>query len=229
MTDRTTSARLAEEWAHLRHRRFAIHRAASWHLTERPPASLDDILAAVGAGGDRSRSADRRLRRLVAVAADDHLAARIVIQRLVPGLLALSRKYRGSDDAFEELLAHAWIAVRTYNADRSPSNLAASLLSDAEWAAYRRHHRRQANAPRTAQLPTEYTVDEPRHPSDELAELLEDALDAGMPGDDLELIRLLADTTSTEQVATRLAVTSRTVRNRRTRVTGALRELALAG
>jgi DNA-binding NarL/FixJ family response regulator len=66
------------------------------------------------------------------------------------------------------------------------------------------------------------------HPSDELAELLVDAREAGMPGDDLELIRLLATTRSTEQVAARLEVTSRTIRNRRRRVTGALRDLALA-
>lgn len=227
MIDRTTSARLAEEWAHLRHRRFAVERAAAWNVTERPPASLDDVLFAVGAGGDRSREADRRLHRLVAVAADDHLAARVVIQRLVPGLLALSRKHR-AHDAFEELLAQAWISICTYNTGRSPANLAASLLSDTDWAAYRRDRRRLEHVPRMTQLPAEIIAVDPRHPSDELAELLRDARQAGMPSADLELVRLLATTPSTEQVAARLEVTSRTVRNRRERVTGALRDLAFS-
>lgn len=231
MIARTTSARLVEEWARLRHRRDALARAATWEVTDRPPTSLDDVLSAVGAigaGGEPNRDADRRLHRLVAVAGDDHLAARVVVQRLMPGLLALSRKYR-APDAFEELLAQAWISIRTYNPGRSPANLAASLLSDTEWAAYRRDHRRRERVAPPVQLPAEVVAVDRPHASDELAALLCDARDAGVPGEDLELIRLLATVPSTEQVAAYLRVTSRTVRNRRTRVTGTLRELALAG
>jgi hypothetical protein len=224
-----TRTRLAREWNRLTTRTDALHTAARWGVTPNPPSSLDDVLAAVGAGGDRSRDADRRLRRLVVIARHDELAARVVIERLVPGLITLAHRYRGNDGAFEELLAAAWIAVRTYNPARSPSNIAVALLSDTEYGAYRRGFRRRDQRERPAPLPEQLAAADHRHAADELAELLDDAFAAGMRRDDVDLVRQLVTTPDTETLARAHNVTSRTIRNRRDRAVASLRELALAG
>lgn len=226
---RSTRSRLAREWARLSCRPDAVETAAGWGVTADPPKSLDDVLSAVGAGGDLSRDADERLRRLVAIAGDDELAARVVIERITPGLLKLAGKYRSGGDEFEELLAAAWIAIRTYNPGRRPSNIAVALLSDAEYAAYRRRFRRREYTDPAAPLPEQLAVADDRHPADELAELLAAAVEAGLPAADADLMRRLVMDGSTETIARDLDVTSRTIRNRRERAIAALRELAVAG
>lgn len=195
-------------------------------MTDGPPRSLDEVLVSVGAG-DRSRAADDRLRRLLLIARDDDLAARVVVERLLPGLMANARR-RGAPNAFEELLAGLWIAIRTFNPERRPSCVAATLLADADYHAYRRRHRQRSNDERPTELDDRVADERMPHPIDELAELLRDARRAGMDPDDVELVRLLVAYPSTEDIAVRLDVTSRTVRNRRERVTRQLRELALS-
>ena len=60
---------------------------------------------------------------------------------------------------------------------------------------------------------------------EELAGVLADARAAGVPTTDLELVRRLLRTGSPAQVARDLQVTTRTIRNRRDRVTLRLRQL----
>lgn len=225
-TARATRRRLAHEWEQLTRRASAVRRAAAWGVTAEPPRSLDDVRVAIGAG-DRSVDADRRLRQLVEIAATDELATRVVVERLVPGLMTLARR-RGGPDAFEELLAALWIAVRTFNPDRRPSCMAVALLGDADYYAYRRRFRRPSNGERPAPIPDRADDDAAVDPLVELSALLADARRAGLSDDDLELVRLLVTQPSTAHVAARLDVTTRTVRNRRDRVARQLRAVALA-
>jgi DNA-directed RNA polymerase specialized sigma24 family protein len=230
MTDctSTTSARLVREWARLRHRPALLRRAETWDIVQGPLTNLDQIVTAVGGDGDRSAEADRRFRRLVEIALTDDLAGRVAIERLRPGLLHAAVRDRRGPDGFEELLAAAWIAIRTYNTDRRNSNLVSSLLADAAWHAYRRQDRRLSNTDQPLG-PAEIAAEPARpHPAIELAQVLADARAAGVAGEDLALIRLLIAHPSTEDVAAQLQVTSRTVRNRRARVTETLRQVVLA-
>jgi hypothetical protein len=228
MHDHTTSVRLAREWAVIRRRPLLVERANTWSIVDGPVTSLDDVVRAVGGGGDLGADADRRLRRLVSLARTDDLAGRVAVARLTPGLLATARRHRNDPDAFEELLAAMWIAIRTFNPRRNPAVVAAALLSDAEYDAYRRRQRhRSASEVRVDRL--EYVADDPvADPRDELAALLADASAAGMRRADLDLVHRLVATPRTEDVATQLAVTARTVRNRRDRVTAELRAIARA-
>lgn len=205
-----------------------VRRAASWAITSYPPTSLDDVVAAVGLRSSAAPDHDRALRRLVTIAGTDDLAGRVVIERLKPGLLKLVRRHDRQPDAFEELLAAAWIAIRTFNPDRRPSSIAAALLSDAEWSAYRRSARRQSRAPSTIELVDAVPATRDVDPLVELAELLGEARRAGFPSTDLDLVRRLAADQRTEDIARDLAVSARTVRNRRARVTKRLREMTLA-
>ena len=225
-----TGGRLALEWTRLRTRPEHLRTASTWRIIDRPVDSLDEILVAVGYEGERMLDTERRLRQLVALARDDELAARVVIQRILPGLLAVVRRRRGqADHVFEELIGAAWIAVRTYNPTRSPRSIAAALISDADYNAFRADTRRRSSTER----PVDPQADDVAHvhePSscEQLAELLADAADAGVAADDLELLRQLLAAPTTIQLAEVLKITPRTIRNRRDRITSRLREVALA-
>lgn len=227
---RDTGGRLAREWDRIRTRRNHLRTADGWALVDEPVRDLDQVLTAVGYEQPSSPATDARLRRLVELAAHDELAARVVIQRILPGLLAVVRQRRGaSDDVFEELLSTAWIAVRTFNPDRRPSSIAASLISDADYAAFRAHTRRRSSQ----ELPTDVRFEERPHvhepnSCEQLATLLTEAADAGVPDDELDLVRQLLAAPTANQLAEVLRITPRTVRNRRDRVTSKLRAVALA-
>jgi DNA-binding CsgD family transcriptional regulator len=230
-TPRTDSGgSLQREWIRLRTRPDHLATARAWHLVDHPIESLDDILRAVGYERPLDRSDERRFRRLLALAADDELAARIVIQRLLPGLLAVVRRRQGcSPYVFDELLGAAWIVVRTYNADRSPRCIAASLISDADYNAFRAQHRRRSSfeSPVDPQLQDSPDVHEVSS-CEQLATLLADAAEAGVPPADLELVRQLLASATAKELARELRISPRTIRNRRNRITSRLREVALA-
>ena len=224
-----TGGRLALEWTRIRSRPEHLRTASTWRIVDGPVASLDEILTAVGYECGPTRDTERRLRRLVMIARSDELAARVVLQRILPGLLALVRRRRGqADHVFEELVGAAWIAVRTYNPARAPQSVAAALISDADYSAFRADSRRRSSTER----PVDPHADDLPHvhePSscEQLALLLVDAVEAGLAPADLELLRQLLDAPTTNQLAEVLRITPRTIRNRRDRITSRLREVAL--
>jgi DNA-directed RNA polymerase specialized sigma24 family protein len=221
--------RYDHEWRRLRVDPAAIARAASWGVARGPIASLDDVLVAVGYDRPRSTVDERNLRRLVCQARHDTLAAQVVVRRLMPGALSVAarcRRRRG-DDTLAELLGALWIAVRTFDPGRTPACIAAALLADAEYRAFRHPRRRQLS-----EVPSDAVDEAPApepdtDPALELAELIDAALAAGLAdADDIALLRLLAIEPSAIRVAARLNVTERTVRNRRARVAAILRTVA---
>jgi hypothetical protein len=211
-----------------------IRHAAGWAIVEGPLHDLDQVLLAVGYEVAWSRQNDFALRRLVAQAAHDRLAARVVIQRILPGLLAVARRRGTVAGVLDELIGAAWIAVRTFNLDRRPSCMAATLIADADYRAFRLGWRRgscgeQPTGLMPDELPVDDLVDDPDEtPERELAELLDLAARSGVAQADVDLIRRIAAATPTQELARSLDVTPRTVRNRRDRITDRLRDLALA-
>lgn len=224
--------RLTLEWTRLRTRPDALLQAAGWGIVDGHIDDLDQVLAAVGYEVVPTPNVEVALRRLVDTAATDELAARVVIQRLLPGLLAIVGKRRRQglgDGAVEELLGAAWIAVRTFNPERRPACLAAALLADADYRAFRADLRRRSSTEEPVDLTTRpiASIDEPS-PADELDELFELARESGVPDADLGLLRQLLDAPRAIDLARQLQVTPRTLRNRRDRITDRLREVALA-
>jgi hypothetical protein len=197
---------------------------------------LDELLRLAGAGpssDEHPESADGVLRALLHESREDDLAARIVLQRLMPGLLAtVRRRARGSstEGLLEELVGAAWITIRCYDPGRRPSCLAAALLCSAEHRAFRAPERRRAADERVLDPSTLSSRSEPCSATacEELADLLADARLAGIDDADLDLLRRLVEVGSTVRLAAELGVTPRTIRNRRDRVTYRLRKLALA-
>lgn len=230
---RQLGSRLSLEWTRLRSRPESIRCASGWGIIEGPIRDLDQILTAVGFETAQTQATERRLRQLVEVAATDDLAAHAVIQRLLPGLLAVAGKRRRlghGPEALAELLGAAWISIRTFSPSRHPACVAAAIIADADYCAFRADYRRKS----THEEPTDL-ADRPRsdtpgpHPVEELAELFVMARDAGVEDGELDLLRHLIETPRTDDVAHRLRVTPRTVRNRRARITARIREVALVG
>jgi hypothetical protein len=133
--------------------------------------------------------ADRVLVALVARAIDGHaLAARVLVQLLLPGARRLARRWWALGDQDERAaatIAAVYERIRRYPLDRRPTRVAANVLMDAGLDL-----RRAARAVRpTAELPRERGERPAEHPALELAELLVDAVaDGVITASDAELI-----------------------------------------
>lgn len=222
--------RLDREWSQLRSRPALVRHAAGWAIVEGPLHDLDQILTAVGYQTAWTAANEAAMRNLVLRAAGDELAARIAIQRILPGLLAVVRRRRAADEGLDELVGAAWICIRTFNPARGSRCVAAALIADADYRAFRSRWRRRCAAERPTGLAPELPPVSPvDSPAEQLADLLARARTAGIPDEDIELARRVGtEEISTEQLARELQVTARTVRNRRARVTDRLRQLAAA-
>lgn len=224
------SAGLDEEWLRLRRRPSAVARARTWQITELPFADLDQLLAHTGYRVAPTRVRNDTLTALVAAARHDDLAARIVLQRILPGLLAVIRRRRRSDDgSFEELIGAAWMSIRACHTERQPHQVAANLVRDAAHRAFVAPHRRLSASeivvdPHTLE---ETPYDPLVSACEELANLLAEARAAGLPNEDLDFVRDLVVVGSPSRLATQRQITPRTVRNHRDRATARLRDVAL--
>jgi len=222
-------SRLDADWDRLRRCRRALARVRGWASGEpADPLSvllsdIDDLDSIVAATQRGAAHDDDILRRLVERARHDELAGRIVVQRLLPGLISRSvrhRSYADGIDPVEIVVAAAWIAVRSFDTERRCRHVAASLISDAVFNAFRAPlRRRSAGEQVRAPARFEYLVAPIAAPSplEELADVVRAARCAGVPADDLELLRRLAQVESTTTIAREREVTTRTIRNHRAR------------
>lgn len=234
-------AHLEREWARLRADPDVLATVRGWSVVDVSFDDLDQLLVHAGHLVPTTPDTERVLHRLVVLARHHELATRIVIQRLVPGLLALGRRWRDRSTgagAFEELLGAAWVVIRTYDPARRPSCLAPALLRGAEHRAFRAELRPRTTSvvAMSPELFDRAEDDLPTRPGrsigdtafEELTMLLRDARDAGLATGDLDLLVRLASVDSPAQVAADLGVTPRTIRNRRDQVVARLRSSGIA-
>lgn len=142
-----TATRLWLDWDVVARSRSNIRRANDWGLSGAPIQHLDDVLTRSGYGQSLTDDAcDHYLSRLTALARHDELACRIVIQRILPGLIAIAvRRGRivpeGASFALDQLVSCAWLVIRNYPIDRRPCRVAGNLLRDIEYQAFVRDNR----------------------------------------------------------------------------------------
>lgn len=235
----TLPQRLFQEWHRLRTQAHVLEHIRSWPLTGDPVHDLSELLVRCGFEGRRDDDdADETLRQLVVLAAHDALAARVVLQRLLPGMLAVAqRRSNGSPGSAEAMLAElvgaTWVLIRSYPVGRRPRHVAANLLRDAEYEAFRRptrlvRHAREVSVSRPTPHrdefldPTTAWLEDPRR---RLREVLNSGQAAGMHHQDLTLLALLATGESTEALASKLGVSDRTLRARRATAVARLRQV----
>jgi len=232
-TERQLSESLDRDWSRLRRRPGALRAIRRWRLSTTPVSDLDDLLVATGYRRRTSTPAENELlHRLLDRARTDDLAARIVLQRMLPGLLAdvrrRGRHSSGCRGLFEELLANAWIAIRvTYVAEGS-EHVAATLVRDACHRTFVAPKRRRS-ADEVAVDPLMF-VDEPDEteatPLEELAAIVAEARHHGLDATDVQLVRDLMRVEAPTKLAAERQITTRTVRNHRDRAVYSIRRLS---
>jgi hypothetical protein len=226
--------RLQREWNLLSCRRSAVSRATAWQLTPRAIESLDELLVLTGLGpGPVDPASDDTLRRLVTLARHDDLAARVVLQRMLPGLSTCAkRNSSGFDsqlDALDELLSEAWTVIRSFPIERRDRYVIKNLLRDCEYRAFLKARRRMLVQDVTDPARLDRAVefdDVATEPLMTIVDLLGRASRAGMSADDVAVVVALLNTSTVKEAAVAMGVTDRTVRNRREVVVRQLRALA---
>jgi hypothetical protein len=183
---------LEQEWTRLSGDRLAARRLADVCVVAGGAVSLAGVEAYVRKAGPEE--ADAVLLALVRHAVDgDDLAARVLLQLLLPGTRNLARRWWALGD-HEERAAAAVAAVyhriRGYPLSRRPGRVAANVLMDAARELRRAVPRitvTLAADPATSDDPMSPRPDS--HAAVELAEVLRDAVDDGiLDRDDAELI-----------------------------------------
>ncbi len=232
------------EWDAWKDRPEVAARVSSWQQRRAYMAMLrtpDEIVA--GCGRDRTVPplvADRRMAALVEEARyGDQVAARILLQRVLPALIARSGvRARRGHASFGTLLAGytsaAWIAILTYPLDRRPVKIAANIVYEAEHELFGRPpliDRRTVPAVDIgAVLPLARLdgrpVDAPDDPLIEVVDVLARARRNGLAESAVRLLVELAVEGRTErEIALRTGVTERAVRGRRQRAVVQLTQL----
>jgi len=209
-----------------------LERARQWDVTDQPFDDLDQLLVLAGHRVTPTPATDAVLGALVEVGRSDELATRVVLQRMLPGLLAIVRKRRrvdAIDGSFEELLGAAWLVIRAYRPSDRPTRVAANLVRDAGYRAFIAPARRLSAKeisidPRTLdETPAVIVVSS----CEELAMLLAEARASGLDPTDLDFVRALLTAGSSTLLAEELKVTTRTIRNHRTQAVANLRGVAM--
>jgi hypothetical protein len=178
---------LESEWARLRTDRSAARRLAEVCAMAGGARSLGEVEAHVRSAGPED--ADALLLALVRLAVDgDGLAARVLLQLLLPGTRNLARRWWALGDHEERAAAAVtavWQRICRYPVVRRPGRVAANILMDAA-----RELRR--SLPRVVVSLSDEPGPEPHraeHAAVELAEVLLDAVDDGvLDRDDAMLI-----------------------------------------
>jgi hypothetical protein len=220
---------LDREWARLATDVDAARRLADVRAAAGAAVSLGDVEAYVRAAD--ARSADRVLVVLVGRAVEgDSLAARVLLQLLLPGVRRLARTWWALGDAEERAsaaVAAVYDRIRHYPIARRPGRIAANVLMDAA-SDLRRSALR--SRPRSWGQDPNFGGENARcgdvNPAIELADVLADAVQDGLvTAEDAELIaasRIAGTPLAT--IAARRGAKLRTLQWRRKRA-----EAALAG
>lgn len=243
------ASQLSRDWEHLRRRPADLVHARTWRdrlaegllaTTLEDLTDLDQIVEATGTARRSSSSAndasvaDAALLHLVVLAQHDQLAGRVVIQRLLPGLIAHAARYRSRRDDIdpaELVVAAAWIAIRQYDVTSRSRHVASSLISDATFQAFRQPMRRRSASEEV--MPVEHFVrrDAPAFGAtalEQLADVVRLARTRGVPARDLQFVRDLVQVGTASQLAAKQGVTPRTIRNRRDRAVANIRRAVAA-
>lgn len=235
--------RLHDEWHHITIRSTELRAVRTWGLPGMPVASLDELLArcgyrpAPGSAPTAYRPAEPDdeacLLRLVEVAKTDALAARVVLQRILPALCAVAGRHSSNraqrNAVLDELVANAWPIIRNYPCERRPRRIVANLVRDTSFETFVRPIRRRSSG----EIPTMHdhldrSAAEPAlDPLHELVDLLREAQAHGIEQADIDLLTQIVALGRPEEVAAERNVTARTIRNHRNAVVHRLRNIVL--
>lgn len=154
---RTLFDLLEREWPQLERSLSARSALRRWG-SEDPALDFDHLGDLVAfAGGANARRGDGAtdpvLAALARRAASEDLAARVLLQLLLPGLKALARRYQwmgGAEEAAAAVVVAAYERIRSYPIERRPSRIAVNVVEDTRSHLWRRAQREGLEAPAAA-------------------------------------------------------------------------------
>jgi len=215
---RGVRAQLEREWNQLIVNPRALKELRNWNFDGQCFDEFDKLLRATGFGCVDVAGSESLLRQLVSLAGRDHLAARVVLQRVLPGLVAAVRfrnRQMTSEIALSELIAAAWIVITTYDGRRNPGSVAAAIIDSSVYRAFKVERNRRTTEPLdNVERVLAHSDSDALNELSELREVLSEAERLGMSKDDLRLVFSVATGTSTETLAKEIGITSRAVRYR---------------
>lgn len=211
-------AQLEREWDHLATDPNSLEELRNWRFDGQRFDNFNQLLRATGFGCVNVEGSELLLRQLVSLARNGGLAARVVLQRILPGLVAAVRfrnRQMTPEMALSELVASAWIVITTYDERRNPGSVAAAIIDSSVYRAFKVERNRASTEPLEhverilAQCDSDAFTE-----LAELREVLSEAERLGMSKEDLRLVFSVATGTSTETLAKEIGITSRAVRYR---------------
>ncbi|MGO9873857.1 MAG: hypothetical protein ACLPVY_08655 [Acidimicrobiia bacterium] len=221
---------LAREWSELGVSAAAVDALQTWAQHDRVLAGfqdLHDLVRFVQRAGPGPR-ADEVLACLAARAASDPFAARTLLHVVFNGLLRITSDLRtaacSDDDAASVVIAEAYARIRTYPIERRERSIAANILLDTRQSVSRTLCRRRVPELLTADLGRHIADTAPRSATDELLDLVDEAVRTKkLRVDDARLIVLsrVADV-STEYLAAVWACAPQSLRRHRQRAEAVL-------
>jgi DNA-directed RNA polymerase specialized sigma24 family protein len=228
----STVRTLVQEWSALSTAPSTLRRVNGWGLPGKQVANLDEVLIRAGFGLEATDSlGDQYLFKLVIRAADDELATRIVLQRLLPPLISIAARRGklargGFDEALIDTVAQAWIQIRTYPINKRPIKIASNLVRDSEYFAFVRDSRLKQLAVAWGDDVID-TIPSPEthlNPEEELANLFAEIEKWNLGTRSLSVLRQLAEGKSFRSIAADADVNVRTVHSWRSTAISELRE-----
>ena len=228
--------RLESEWTQLCNLHARFRTPCRWDLPGPAPTSLAEVLTRTGYRPNTRHPAhaavtttialdhetvDAVLLQLLNAAKSDTLAARVVLQRMLPGLVTIARRksysFAHQIDLLDELVANAWGIILRYPTQRRPRKVLANLLCDTSFETFVRPQRlrRSSEVPRSHDMFDESTAEQSVDPLHELVEVLNDARNNGLAQSDIDFLCRLVTSGKPEVLAREMNVTARTVRNHR--------------
>ena len=204
----------------------------SWPFLPHPVANLDEVLELAGFGrAIDDKEGDSLLWHLVKEAETNELAARIVLHRILPPLMAMAKRrghvvHGGIESAMVDVLATAWFVIRQFPHHRRHHKVAANLVRDTEYHAFVRHHRlRHVEETQVGDEILHRLIDDDvDHMNGTFISMLRDATDMGVDEKHLIVLGAFADGCDSDEVARKLGISTRTVRNYKKSAVAAMQE-----
>ncbi len=223
---------LVQEWTAISVAPSTLKQVNDWRLPGKRVTNLDEVLIRAGFGLEATDSVgDQYLLKLVIRAANDELATRIVLQRLLPPLIAVAARRGklvrgGFDEALVETVAQAWMLIRTYPLQKRPAKIASNLVRDSEYFAFVRDSRLKQLAVAWGDDVIDMVATPEVQPNseEELGNLLTEAAKWNVNPRSIDLLQQLANGKSFQSIASDAGVNIRTVRSWRRTALSELRE-----
>jgi hypothetical protein len=220
------------EWAAMCGNRRLLRAVNGWGLPGLPINHLDELLVRSGLEGrPDDDDADHYLALIQRRASHDELAARVMLQRLMPAMLSIATKRgpitdNGTIGAFEMVVSAAWVVIRRYPIERRPVHVAGNLVRDIEYAAFVRDKRLKSATIETvvgdrvldlvgANHARLNGAHDPVAAIGEVEALLDDLARGGLSVTDIQMLRSVMNDVNSAEAGEELGINARSARNRR--------------